>query len=226
GSARGVPATAHRAARDRPGGRGRARRHGAGPQVPRRGGAERLVVAPPRPDPRQAARARRAARARGTAGRAARRAGAPPVRGVRGAPSVSGRRAGRARGLGPARPAAPSATPVYTCPVSSLRRLLPYLDRYRLRYLGGAACLLLATAFSLSIPWAVKSAVDALERDGAAARLGPYVALILVLAVAHGMARLGSRFAILGAGQWVEHDIRADVYSRLLALPTAFYHAH
>jgi ATP-binding cassette subfamily B protein len=110
--------------------------------------------------------------------------------------------------------------------VSSLRRLLPYLDRYRLRYLGGVACLLLATAFSLSIPWTVKSAVDALERDGAAARIGPYVLLILVLAAAHGAARLGSRFAMLGAGQWVEHDIRADVYTRLLGLPTAFYHRH
>ncbi len=110
--------------------------------------------------------------------------------------------------------------------MSSLRRLLPYLDRYRLRYLGGAACLLLATAFSLSIPWTVKSAVDALERDGAAARLGPYVVLILLLAAMHGMARLGSRFAILGAGQWVEHDIRGDLYMRLLALPPAFYHAH
>jgi ATP-binding cassette subfamily B protein len=110
--------------------------------------------------------------------------------------------------------------------VSALRRLLPYLDRYRLRYLGGAACLLLATAFSLSIPWTVKSAVDALERDGAAARMGPYVLVILGLAVAHGMARLGSRFAMIGAGQWVEHDIRADVYSRLLTLPPAFYHRH
>jgi ATP-binding cassette subfamily B protein len=110
--------------------------------------------------------------------------------------------------------------------VSSLRRLLPYLDRYRLRYLRGAACLLLATAFSLSIPWTVKSAVDALERDGAAARIGAYVLLILGLAAAHGAARLASRFAMLGAGQWVEHDIRADVYSRLLTLPPAFYHRH
>ena len=110
--------------------------------------------------------------------------------------------------------------------MSSLRRLLPYLDRYRLRYLGGAACLLLATAFSLSIPWTVKSAVDALERDGVAARIGPYVVLILALAAAHGAARLGSRFAMLGAGQWVEHDIRADVYARLLALPSAFYQRH
>ncbi len=110
--------------------------------------------------------------------------------------------------------------------MSSLRRLLPYLDRYRLRYLGGAACLVLATTFALSIPWTVKSAVDALDRDGAAAHIGPYVFLILALAAAHGAARLGSRFAMLGASQWVEHDIRADVYARLLALPPAFYHRH
>jgi ATP-binding cassette subfamily B protein len=110
--------------------------------------------------------------------------------------------------------------------MSALARLLPYLDRYRLRYLGGAGCLLLATAFSLSIPWTVKSAVDVLEREGAAARLGPYVLVILALAGAHGMARLASRFAILGAGQWVEHDIRADLYQRLLGLPPAFYQRH
>jgi len=36
--------------------------------------------------------------------------------------------------------------------VSSFRRLLPYLIRYRLRYLGGAVCLLLATAASVSVP--------------------------------------------------------------------------
>jgi len=110
--------------------------------------------------------------------------------------------------------------------VSSFKRLLPFLLRYRVRYLGGAACLLLATVFSVSIPWTVKRAVDALERDGAAAHLGPFVLLILLLAAGHGMARLGSRFSMLGAGQWVEHDLRTALYARLLALPPAFYHAH
>ena len=110
--------------------------------------------------------------------------------------------------------------------MSSFRRLLPYLLRYRLRYLGGAACLLLATLMSISIPWTVKRAVDTLERDGAAAHLAPFVLLILALAAAHGLARLGSRFAILGAGQWVEHDLRTALYARLLTLPPAFYHAH
>jgi ATP-binding cassette subfamily B multidrug efflux pump len=110
--------------------------------------------------------------------------------------------------------------------VSSFKRLLPFLLRYRLRYLGGAACLLVATIMAVSIPWTVKRAVDALERDGAAAHLGPFVLLILLLAAAHGVARLGSRFAMLGAGQWVEHDLRTALYARLLTLPPAFYHLH
>ena len=110
--------------------------------------------------------------------------------------------------------------------MSALKRLLPYLARYRARYLGGGACMLLATGLSLSIPWTVKTAVDALEREGTAARIGSYVLLILALAAAHGVARLVSRFAILGAGQWVEHDIRRDLYARLLSLPPAFYHVH
>jgi ATP-binding cassette subfamily B protein len=110
--------------------------------------------------------------------------------------------------------------------VSSFKRLLPFLLRYRLRYLGGAACLLVATIMAVGIPWTVKRAVDALERDGAAAHLGPFVLLILLLAAAHGVARLGSRFAMLGAGQWVEHDLRTALYARLLTLPPAFYHLH
>jgi ATP-binding cassette subfamily B protein len=109
--------------------------------------------------------------------------------------------------------------------VSPFRRLLGYLLRYRSRYAGGIACLLAATAFSLGIPWAVKSAIDALSRDGGRA-LPRYVVIIGALAAAHGLARLGSRFAMIGAGQWVEHDVRADLYTHLQLLPPAFYHAH
>lgn len=105
--------------------------------------------------------------------------------------------------------------------MSPARRLLHYLLRYRRRYVAGAGCLLFATGFSLGIPWTVKSAVDAL---GGGAPVGRYVLVILLLAVAHGAARLGSRFTMLGAGQWVEHDVRADLYAHLQVLPPAFYH--
>jgi ATP-binding cassette subfamily B protein len=110
--------------------------------------------------------------------------------------------------------------------VSPSRRLLAYLLRYRLRYAAGVGCLLLAAAFSLSIPWTVKGAVDALERHGRDALLARYVIIIVLLAVGHGLARLGSRFTIIGAGQWVEHDIRSDLYAHLESLPPAFYHGH
>src|SRR6266849_5404493 len=36
----------------------------------------------------------------------------------------------------------------------------------------------------------------------------------------------GSRFTMLGAGQWVEHDIRRDLYEHLETLPPAFYQTH
>ena len=110
--------------------------------------------------------------------------------------------------------------------MSPLRRFLGYLRRYRRRYAAGVGCLLFAAAFSLSIPWTVKSAVDALGREGAAGALGRYVLIIALLAAGHGLARLGSRFSMLGAGQRVEHDIRADLYAHLQTLPPAFYHRH
>jgi ATP-binding cassette subfamily B protein len=52
------------------------------------------------------------------------------------------------------------------------------------------------------------------------------VVIILLLAAANGAARMGSRFAMLGAGQWVERDVRDDLFAHLLAMPPTFYHGH
>jgi len=76
------------------------------------------------------------------------------------------------------------------------------------------------------VPRTVQRAVEALERDPATAPVGAYVALILVLAAASGAARLGSRLAIVGAAQRIEHDVRAELYARLLHHPPEFYGRH
>jgi len=110
--------------------------------------------------------------------------------------------------------------------MSPARRFLGYLRPYLTRYLAGVACLVLATAFSLAIPWTVKRAVDALTAGTDGHALGAFALLILALAVLHGLARLGSRFAMIGAGQWVEHDVRRDLYASFLRRPPAFYHTH
>src|SRR5512145_2321129 len=109
--------------------------------------------------------------------------------------------------------------------MSPSRRLWRYIHRYRTRYAAGVICLVAGTAVVLGIPWTIKNAIDALEREGGASLPG-YVAILLLLAVAQGVLRMASRFLMVGAGQWVEHDVRADLFAHLLAMPPAFYHAH
>ena len=72
----------------------------------------------------------------------------------------------------------------------------------------------------------VKQAIDALQTDAAAAPLGRYVAVIVLLALANGAARLGSRFTIVGAAQRIEYDLRNDLYASLETCPPSFYAAH
>ncbi|HSE94205.1 MAG TPA: ABC transporter ATP-binding protein [Methylomirabilota bacterium] len=87
----------------------------------------------------------------------------------------------------------------------------------------GVVCLGTGTVLSLAVPRTVQRAVEALETDAAGAPVGSYVTLILALAVASGLARLGSRFSIIGAAQRVEYDVRNDLYASLLRYPPAFY---
>jgi len=90
-----------------------------------------------------------------------------------------------------------------------------YVRRYRVRYGLGVLCLGVATAASLAIPWTVKHAIDALATEGGGAPLGGYVGFIMLLAVANGITRLGSRFAMIGGAQRIEADVRADLYAAL-----------
>lgn len=106
------------------------------------------------------------------------------------------------------------------------RLLLGHARPYRGRYLLGFLFLLLGGLFTLAIPWTVKHAIEALEAGLDAALLRQYVLLILALAAAHGLAKLGSRFAILGGSQVVEQDLRNTLYRHLQTLPPAFYQAH
>ncbi len=110
--------------------------------------------------------------------------------------------------------------------MSPPRLLLAHLRPYGLRYALGFLFLALGSLCSLAIPWTVKLAIEALQRGSSTPELRKYILLILGLAAAHGLVRLGSRFSILGGGQAVEQDVRNRLYRHLQALPQAFYHAH
>ena len=121
-------------------------------------------------------------------------------------------------------PQAATAWPRYTGRVSPARRVLGYLRPYAARYGAGVGCLALATGFSLGIPWQVKEAIDGLR--GGAGSVAFHAGVIVVLAALHALARLGSRFTMIGAGQWVEHDVRRDLYAHFETLSPAFYLTH
>ena len=87
-------------------------------------------------------------------------------------------------------------------------------------------CLAAATLASLAIPRTVQRAIDALQADAASARLGGYLGLIVLLALANAIARLGSRFAIIGGAQRIEYDLRNDLFASLETFPPKFYAAH
>lgn len=106
------------------------------------------------------------------------------------------------------------------------RILLQHLRPYARRYALGFGCLALASLCALAIPWTLKRAIEALQAGAPVGELRPYVLLILGLAAAHGLVRLGSRFAILGGSQAVEFDLRQSLYSHLQRLPLTFYQAH
>lgn len=50
--------------------------------------------------------------------------------------------------------------------------------------------------------------------------------MILLLAAGNGVARLASRFAVMGGAQRVEADVRNDLYASLQRYPPAFYARH
>src|SRR5262249_44242114 len=109
---------------------------------------------------------------------------------------------------------------------SPARAAWRYIWRYRARYGFGIACLGTATYASLTIPWTVKRAIDALQADAAGAPVGDRVGLTGLSALVNGVARLGSRFAITGGCQHIESEIRADLFAALQSFPPRIYATH
>ncbi len=109
-------------------------------------------------------------------------------------------------------------------PVSTLGR---YLARHRARYAMGVLLLLATNACALLIPWVTKDVVDALGGAGRADSVRGTVALgtllVVVLALVQALVRTASRLVLLGAGQQVENEIRADLFGAFLRLEPAFY---
>ncbi|HXV20095.1 MAG TPA: ABC transporter transmembrane domain-containing protein, partial [Desulfuromonadales bacterium] len=109
--------------------------------------------------------------------------------------------------------------------MSTLRRLLPYLDAYRGALLVGLLWLAATNVLSLLIPWLLKLGVDAVAA-GRPGELPLLAGVLMAVALVRGATRILSRRRYLHAARWIEVDLRRDLLARLLAVDARFLDRH
>jgi ATP-binding cassette subfamily B protein len=108
---------------------------------------------------------------------------------------------------------------------AALRRLLPYVRRYRAALAAGLACAFVATAIQLVGPWVLKLAIDDLADGTAPAVLAGYASALLAIALVGGWFRFQMRQRFVIASRDIEFDIRNDILRHLQQLPLAYFQA-
>jgi ATP-binding cassette, subfamily B, multidrug efflux pump len=125
-----------------------------------------------------------------------------------------------------------------------LRRLNPYLWKYRGLMLPGLLAALVSAAFSIVVPIVVRYSVDAIPRmvalhalyagTGMEGFLRAYFAFglvaagvaIIVLSLLSGVFSFVMRQTVVVASRHIEYDLRNRLYDHLQRLSQGFYHRH
>ncbi len=108
-----------------------------------------------------------------------------------------------------------------------LRLLVPYLRRYRRRLLLGVLVAALGAAVSALAPLVLRMAVDSVANGHISPpQLLWFGGALIGLAVIDGVMKFAQRMLIAVTSYYIENDLRADLFDRLLSLDQAFYHQH
>lgn len=104
-----------------------------------------------------------------------------------------------------------------------LRRLGPYLGRYKGKVAGALFFLALAAATTLSLPLAVRRMIDKGFTHSDSTFIASYFSMLIVLAAVLALASAGRYFFVITLGERVVADLRSDVFSHVTALSPAFF---
>src|SRR3954463_5698867 len=107
----------------------------------------------------------------------------------------------------------------------AVRKLLPYVNRYRRAFVIGLVCVISTTAFQLLGPWVLKFAIDDLNQAVTQRKLLMYAGLLLAISLVRGLFLFLMRSIIIGASRDIEYDIRNDFFARLEQQPLGYYQA-
>ena len=129
--------------------------------------------------------------------------------------------ASEGRGLGTPLPGTPAQTRRVN--VKPLRRLIPYLSRYRGRAAAALVALVVAALTTLVVPIAVRRMIDFGFSAQAVEMINSYfsvlIAVVGVLAVSSAMRY----YLVTTLGERIVADLRADVFAHLTRLSSSFF---
>jgi ATP-binding cassette subfamily B protein len=105
-----------------------------------------------------------------------------------------------------------------------IARLFPYLLRYRVRMSIGLLALALAAAASVTAPFILGLAVDAIREGKPLHELFIFAGLTIAAQVADSALRFVTRVYVSGSSRRIEYDLRNDVYAHIQSLDQKFFH--
>ncbi|MFN5874880.1 MAG: ABC transporter ATP-binding protein, partial [Ignavibacteria bacterium] len=112
-----------------------------------------------------------------------------------------------------------------TSAVGELRRLLPYIKRYKLRLSLGLVFVTISNICSTSVPRVVGKTIDALSVNQSTAEpIEWLIAQILLLTIGSGFFMFATRRTIIVMSRFIEEDLRNDFVEAIARQPQQFYH--
>lgn len=104
-----------------------------------------------------------------------------------------------------------------------LRRLFPYIGRYRKIVAGAVVSLAIAAMTTLALPLAVRRMIDHGFTPSGSTFIAEYFAALVAMAALLAAASAGRYYFVITLGERVVADIRRDVFAHVTTLSPAFF---
>lgn len=102
-----------------------------------------------------------------------------------------------------------------------------FIKKYKWSYLAGMAILIVIDIAQTRLPLIVGGMIDKVDqRTVTEADFRTAIITMILIAILVLLGRLGWRYCIFGAARKIERDIRNDLFSHLLTLPSSYFHEH
>ncbi|TGQ57391.1 ATP-binding cassette domain-containing protein [Mesorhizobium sp. M1C.F.Ca.ET.193.01.1.1] len=107
--------------------------------------------------------------------------------------------------------------------IRPLRRLFPYIARYRKLAVGAIISLTVAAATTLALPMAVRRMIDHGFQASGSTFIAEYFAALVAMAALLAAASASRYYFVITLGERIVADIRRDVFAHVTTLSPAFF---